>query len=247
MAHWLQSIDSTFCNSNSSIPVVALTISGGGYRSLLTGAGVIQGFDLRENLTGVSGIFQSLTYQAGLSGGAWLLSSLAGNNYPTISYLRDNLWENVFRGSLIEPLFDLASITSRHMVTDVKSKHRAGFLVTYVDLWARILSRKLLLNYDDKNTLSGITGFSNFTNFRVPYPIITALGVYKGNFPEPNLPQYEIHPYEFGSWDSGINAFMQTAYLGSNLSNGQPSNNLEPCVTNFDNIGFILGRLLPFS
>jgi lysophospholipase len=85
LANWLQSIDPTFCNSNSSLPVVALTTSGGGFRSLLTGAGVIQAFDLRENLTGVSGIFQSLTYHTALSGGAWLLSSFGWNNYPTIS------------------------------------------------------------------------------------------------------------------------------------------------------------------
>jgi lysophospholipase len=247
LANWLQSIDATFCNSNSSIPVLALTTSGGGYRSLLTGAGIIQGFDLRENLTGVSGIFQSLTYHAGLSGGAWLLSALGGNNYPTISYLRDYLWVDAFRGSLLKPFFDPGSGTFRHMQTDVRSKNRAGFHVTLTDSWARILSQKLLLKPNDKNTLSGITGSSSFINFEVPYPIITALGVDKGNFPNPNGPQYEFHPFEFGSWDSGVNAFMQTAYLGSSLSNGQPSNNPESCVTNFDNIGFILGRLLSFS
>jgi lysophospholipase len=98
---FLKSTNANF--SPSQLPVVALTTSGGGYRSLLTGAGVIQAFDSRDSQTGVSGLFQSLTYEAGLSGGGWLLSSLAGNNYPTISSLRDNLWETAFQNSLVVP------------------------------------------------------------------------------------------------------------------------------------------------
>lgn len=66
---FLKSTNATF--SSSKLPVVALTTSGGGYRSLLSGAGVIQGFDNRDSKTGVSGLFQGLTYEAGLSGGAW--------------------------------------------------------------------------------------------------------------------------------------------------------------------------------
>ena len=69
LAAFLKSTNATF--SPRKYPVVALTTSGGGYRSLLTGAGVIQGFDGRDSKTGVSGLFQGLTYQAGLSGGAW--------------------------------------------------------------------------------------------------------------------------------------------------------------------------------
>jgi len=47
-------------------PVIALTSSGGGYRAMLTGAGVIKGLDGREaDKTGVSGVYQALTYEAG--------------------------------------------------------------------------------------------------------------------------------------------------------------------------------------
>jgi hypothetical protein len=36
---------------------IALTTSGGGYRSLLTGAGVIQGLDARDSNVSTSGLF----------------------------------------------------------------------------------------------------------------------------------------------------------------------------------------------
>ena len=197
----------------SKMPVVALTTSGGGYRSLLEGAGIIQGFDKRDSQTGVSGVFQGLTYQAGLSGGAWLLSSFAGNNYPTITSLRQGLWEQAFQNSLAVPGTLLTSSTAYAAITaDVVSKGAAGFPPTLTDPWGRLLSYQLLYGPDGgvSDTLSGITAESNFTSFNVPYPIITALGVqnFQGECtPGPNATQYELHPYEFGSWDSGINAF----------------------------------------
>ncbi len=74
------------------LPRIGLSSSGGGYRALLCGAGVIQAFDGREQTTrtSMSGLLQGITYQTGTSGGAWLLTSFAANNYPTISSLRDS-------------------------------------------------------------------------------------------------------------------------------------------------------------
>ena len=171
---FLTSTNATF--NATKLPVVALTTSGGGYRSLLTGAGVIQGFDSRDSQTGVSGLFQGLTYEAGLSGGAWLLSSFAGNNYPTISSLRDNLWEAAFQDSLLVPGNLLTAPAAYAAVTaDVSSKQAAGFSPTLTDPYGRLLSYQLLYGADGgvSDTLSDITTYSNFTSYNVPYPIIT--------------------------------------------------------------------------
>ena len=65
---FLKTLNATF--SAAKLPVIALTTSGGGYCSLLTGPGVIQGFDSRDSNTSVSGLFQALTYEADLSRGA---------------------------------------------------------------------------------------------------------------------------------------------------------------------------------
>jgi len=65
LSAWLQKQGSF---SNDSQPIVALASSGGGYRALLAGAGVIKAFDARDSNTSVSGLYQALTYQSGLSG-----------------------------------------------------------------------------------------------------------------------------------------------------------------------------------
>ena len=239
---WLQKTNAGF--NASKLPTVALTTSGGGYRSLLCGAGVIQGFDVRDSNVSTSGLFQGMTYQAGLSGGAWLLSSFAGNNYPTISSLRDNLWIQAFQESLLLPNFLLAAPAYVEITNDIKAKQTAGFPPTLTDPWGRLLSYQLLYGPDGgvAKTLSGLTSQSNFTEHNTPYPIITGLGVKTFNgecLPGPNATTYELTPFEFGSWDQGVSAFTPSKYLGSALSNGQPTTG--SCIVNYDNLGYALG------
>ena len=235
---WLKKVNSGFSTSN--LPAVALTVSGGGLRSLLIGAGVIQAFDARDSNVGTSGLFQGLTYQAGLSGGAWLLSSFAGNNYPTISNLETTLWTTAFAESTLVPANLNVGGAYALITADILAKNAAGFPPTIVDVYGRLLSYQLLKGFDGGVTieLSSITGFSNFTSHNVPFPIITALNVETATgvcVPPNNTVIYEFSPYEFGSFDSGVNAFTQTKYLGTSLSNGVPTKAL--CETNYDNLG----------
>ncbi|KAI5961707.1 SPO1 [Candida theae] len=76
-----------FWNSKSSSTIIAIAISGGGYRSMLSGGGILTALDAREvnNLTHVSGILQASSYIAGISGGAWLVMSQFVNDWPRIS------------------------------------------------------------------------------------------------------------------------------------------------------------------
>ena len=205
---------------------------------------MIQGFDARDSDTGVSGVFQGLTYEAGLSGGAWLLSSFAANDWPTISSLQTGLWEQAFFESLLVPglLLD-AGPAYTQVVADIVAKEAAGFPPTLTDPWGRLLSYQLLYGADGgvADTDSGLADLSNFTSFNIPYPIITAIGVPTPDqcVPDAGATQYEVHPYEFGSWDTGVDAFTITKYLGSSLVNGQAG--VAGCVTNYDNQGYILG------
>ena len=256
---WLKSVDESFEIQDSQggwsdwggkgkAPVLALTSSGGGYRATLSGAGVVKGFDSREaNKTGVSGIYQALTYHAGLSGGSWLLSSIAGNDYPTISSLQANLWDKTLQSSLLVPqilLSPQAAPIYSAVEADVQAKRAAGFELSIIDSWGRLLSYALLYGTDGgvMDTMSGIASTSNFTAYNAPYPIITALGsnrLIDGTcIPQPNATQYEFHPYEFGSWDDGVDAFVVSEYLGTSFSNGIPSGT---CITHYDQLGYVLG------
>ncbi|TVY31951.1 Lysophospholipase [Lachnellula occidentalis] len=238
---WLAKTSPDF--GTDELPTIALTNSGGGLRAMLSGAGVIQGLDARDSNVSTSGLFQALTYHSGLSGGGWLLTSLAGNNYPTISSLESNLWGPAIRDSLLDPELLGVLIDYAKIADEIGSKESAGFDTTLIDVYGRLLGYQL---YDQADggagvTLSSITGFSNFTSHAVPYSIITALGakVWTGEcVPGPNGTTYEFSPFEFGSWDDDVSAFTPTQYLGTSMSGGVP---VSTCTTNYDNIGYIAG------
>lgn len=91
--------------SLQALPNLGIAVSGGGYRALLNGAGVLAAFDSRSDSSrsrnGLGGLLQSATYISGLSGGAWLVCSIFSNNFTSVQYaLRSpNIWHfetNVF-------------------------------------------------------------------------------------------------------------------------------------------------------
>ena len=234
--------------STSSLPVVGFASSGGGYRALLETAGVVQGFDIRDSSVGTSGVYQGLTYESGLSGGSWFLSSLAGNNWPTVSSLRDGLWEQAFQNSLLVPanLLSTSGLTFYAAITaDLAAKQAAGYDTTIVDPYGRLLSYQLLYGTDGGVgvELSGLTSLSNFKAHNVPYPIIITTTDFpeKGQcYPTIDGPIFEFHPYEYGSWDQGVSAFANTKYMGTNMNNGKPVASSK-CTQRYDNIGYVFG------
>ncbi|KAJ8070640.1 hypothetical protein OCU04_001011 [Sclerotinia nivalis] len=236
---WLEKTNSGF--STGDLPTIALTHSGGGYRSLLCSAGVVQGLDERDSNVSTSGVYQAITYQSGLSGGSWFLSSLAASNYATVSYLRDNLWESAFQDSLFAPDGLEFVVAYAKIVGDLREKENAGFHTTLTDPWGRLLAYQLLANDGESTTFSSVATLSNFASHAVPFPIVTSLGVktFDGQcLPASNATMYEFSPYEFGSWDADVSAFTPTEYLGTTLKNGVPTGT---CTTNYDNLGYILG------
>lgn len=126
LAAWLKTTGAAFA-APKTYPTLAITTSGGGLRSLLCGAGVIQAFDARDSSLSTSGLYQAMTYQGGLSGGAWLLSSLAANNWPTVSSLKTGLWEQAFEDSLLLPDNLFASTAYQEVTDDLLAKQAAGF------------------------------------------------------------------------------------------------------------------------
>ncbi|KAK5118202.1 hypothetical protein LTR85_008182 [Meristemomyces frigidus] len=239
---WLDKISNTSAFGTASLPSIGLVLSGGGYRALLNEAGILQAFDARERETSVSGLYQAFTYQTALSGGGWFANSLAAQNWPTVSYLQKTIYEPNFAAGLLVPDNIGALSSYGAIVSDIVAKADAGYNVSLADVYGRLLGYNLFTGADGGVSLkmSSLTSFSNFTAHNVPFPIITSIGTDLdiGQCTTTlNATQYEYSPYEFGSWDDGVNAFTQTAFLGSKLSNGVPSTG--SCTANFDNLGFI--------
>ena len=135
------------------------------------------------------------------------------------------------------PSSDVPRIVRRAATrTDSASNLSTSIVLTY---WAELLEGP---DGGVDTTLSSIIGFSNFSSHAVPFPVITSLGVktWLGDcFPGPNATTYEFTPFEFGSWDSDVSAFMQIHYLGTSMKSGKPAKAL--CTENYDNLGYILG------
>jgi lysophospholipase len=72
-------------------------------------------------------------------------------------------------------------------------------------------------------------------------PLVIADGRAPGEILVPaNATVFEFNPWEFGSWDESLSAFVPLEFLGSNFSGGTLPTG-QKCVRGFDNAGFIMG------
>lgn len=139
-------------NGSSAYPTFGIATSGGGYRAAIVGAGVLNALDGRNASAieaGTGGLLQAATYLTGLSGGSWLVTSLAQADFPTLPDLvfqpNDASgwggWNANF--SLLSPTSDEVKglAYDLDLVTEIQGKLLAGYPVSIVDLWARILAR----------------------------------------------------------------------------------------------------------
>lgn len=238
---WLKKTNAAF-ETTGTLPTLGLSISGGGYRAFLTGAGIIQAMDINDSTVSTSGLYQGISYTSALSGGSWLLSSLADNNFPTVSSILASQWDTAFENGLFAPNGLLAIVAYAAITTDILAKETAGYNSTLTDLWGRLLSYQLLAgsNGGVASTLSGLASKSAFVNHKAPYPIITSLNTNLNDgscSPFANASVWEFTPFETGSWAERINAFTPSKYLGTTVSNGKATT----CKNGFDNLGFVLG------
>jgi lysophospholipase len=259
LIQWLNTVNKKFMGDDTPFdlttkdwPVLALASSGGGVGSMLNSAGFVQAMDARDEKNSESnmrGLYQSMTYHSGVSTGAWLLAALVGNEASTVSQLVADRWINSFAGPAFTPQTDhrLPGTYSQIML-DTIAKSMAGYTPSLVDAWGRVVGLHVLVGdaSETAKTLSGLTERADFVGRQIPYPVFTSLHV----DPRQNLtgcnygtlqsPQIEMHPFEFGSWDSGIRSFSKTAFMGSQSVAGlAPSS--STCIQGFDNMGMIIG------
>ncbi|SMY19915.1 unnamed protein product [Zymoseptoria tritici ST99CH_1A5] len=251
-----QYIDNNRGNT-SALPNIGIAASGGGYRAMLNGAGLIQAFDSRTpnstNAGQLGGLLQATTYLSGLSGGSWLVSSLYANNFTSVDAIitadsdSDNLWQlqnSIFDGPDTGGIQLLDSLGYYKTLVDlVDDKENAGFNTTITDYWGRALSYQLINATDGgpAYTFSSIAQQEFFTNGSVPLPLVVADSRAPGQkVVSTNSTVFTFSPWELGSDDPSLYAFAPLQYVGTNFTDGSPRNNDE-CVVGYDNLGFVFG------
>ncbi|KAK3678616.1 Lysophospholipase 1 [Recurvomyces mirabilis] len=246
-------------NNASALPNIGIAASGGGYRAMLNGAGVLEAFDSRtSNATSagqLGGLLQSATYISGLSGGSWLVGSLYTNNFTSIDQIlatntpasdSGSLWQlgnSIFEGPATGGVQLLDSIGYySELQNAVSNKADANFDTTITDYWGRALSYQLVNATDGGPafTWSSLANQDWFTSGTAPFPIIVADGRKPGEtLVSTNTTIFDFNPFEFGSWDPTVYGFIPMQYVGTNFTAGSPTT--AQCVTGFDNVGFVMG------
>lgn len=234
--------------SNTSINI-GLAFSGGGYRAMLSGAGMFSALDNRtinsteSNMMG--GLVQAATYLTGLSGGNWLVNSIVLNNFTSIQDLQGSseVWD--LEHSIFNPgganIFKSGKYWDE-LVDAVKAKQKAGFNTSLTDLWGRALSYQFINLTEGGPALSfsDVRNYDKFVSREMPFPIVVSDGRAPNTLVVSlNSTVFEFNPFEMGSYDPTLNAFTDVKYLGTSVNNGKP--NTSECVAGFDNAGFVLG------
>lgn len=177
------------------------------------------------------------SYVAGLSGGGWGVGSLAINDWPTPQSLLDNTYD-LSAGLLYASASNASTASYQTAIgNDLTAKLAAGYQVSLIDYWGRLLSQQLVSQNTSTNTAglqwSSIQQSQAFTSAAYPFPLVTMLQYTQGRVAAGgNGTIWEVNPYESGSWDQGIAAFTPTTILGSPLSSGTTT----ACITGYDNL-----------
>jgi lysophospholipase len=217
----------------------------------------------------LGGILQSATYLSGLSGGSWLVGSMYMNNFSDVSSLRDNgsVWQfqdSIFSGPTQSTAWSISTAKYySQLLGAVDGKSDAGYEVSITDYWYVSVTlgfeekkqRSLLyirgrsLSYQLINATEGGVSYTwssialskDFQAGTMPMPLVIADGRAPGEILVPaNTTVFEFNPWEFGTWDESLSAFVSLEFLGSNFSEGTLATG-ETCVRGFDNAGFIMG------
>ncbi|KAH8700217.1 lysophospholipase Plb1 [Talaromyces proteolyticus] len=236
--------------SATDLPNIAIAVSGGGYRAMLTGAGAVKAFDSRtSNSTSsgqLGGLLQSATYIAGLSGGSWLMASIFVNNFTTIDALQADTTGQAWQldQSIVEGPKGMSTLSYYNTIADqVHAKSKAGYNITITDIWARMLSFQFINATDGgpSYTWSSLALDPNFVKGNTPMPLVVADLRNPGEtIIGSNSTILEFSPWEFGSWDPTVYAFAPLQYLGSRFNGGVIPQGVS-CVRGFDNAGFTFG------
>ncbi|CUM56175.1 uncharacterized protein AC631_01498 [Debaryomyces fabryi] len=235
---------------NTSKPItIGLAFSGGGYRAMLNGAGQLSALDNRtdgasDNALG--GLLQSSTYLVGLSGGNWLVGTIALNNFTSVQkILKDGeIWD--LEHSIVN--YGGWNVLSTYnyykgISDDINAKEAAGFEVSLTDTWARALSHQFFTKLDDDGaslTWSDMRDMNPFKKYEMPFPIVVADGRTPGTqIISGNSTVFEFNAFEMGSWDPSLYQFSDVKYIGTDADDGESTNG--SCIAGFDNAGYVMG------
>ncbi|KAG7820260.1 hypothetical protein KL928_001697 [Ogataea angusta] len=123
---------------------------------------------------------------------------------------------------------------------EVSRRKQHGYKTSLTDYWGKAIGDIIFSSSGPHDmTMSGARSLSSFKNHTLPFPIIltNSKNVDKSN--EGHRRIFEFNPFEFGSWEEHLKAFVKLDYLGTKMLNGKPLTGL--CTIGYDEMTFIAG------
>lgn len=154
--------------------------------------------------------FNLLSHVSGVSGGSWLISSLAIHDFPSLSYMINQVWVP----------WELPPMLK--YVTNIHAKAMNGFVVGAPDQWANYLGTKLT-GVVEKYGWHHVLSLPKFRTYSQPIPIITMSESFVFQKYHSLAPVWESSPFVTGSYSPYRKAFISTKYFGTSFDkNGNP-------------------------
>lgn len=219
---WIASVDGFDARSliEHAMPTLAVAHGNGGEVALALSAGVVMGMEKQQQQERwpyvTAGLMDAVVYEAGNSGGNYILAARASTNSANPEALMEDVWLN----TLDRGICGNTSLSDSIMAF-VRLQADAGHHVNSMNVLGEHLAALVLRRGDEHAGLSDVLTMPRFRNAAVPLPILTlrALNQTHELCAQPEfqqkLPLVEVTPFEVGSPDLLPAAFVRTQYLGS--------------------------------
>lgn len=245
-------------------PTLGLATSGGGVRSLLTSAGVLESLSQSDHLHNPHGnLYDAMTVVSSVSTTSWLPFIMIRDGYTLREYV-DRVLKPQLEKDLLPHIGSLPISQRQRVKQDLQSRTqntRIKASMSSADMWSRVLAFKLLSGPNGQDnikhtqlvdtTLSDLVKKYDYPNAGQPLPVLNMLAM-AGNacMPTESEMPFEVTPFRSGTWAAGDDNFtplmFKTRHLDTQMSKvGQAlgltaDKNIE-AVVGWDNLGLLAG------
>ncbi|CAM2115877.1 unnamed protein product [Caretta caretta] len=190
------------------VPVVAITTTGGGTRSLTAMYGSLLGLQKLN-------ILDSISYITGLSGTTWTMANLYEDANWSQKYLeeainkaRKHVTKCKIKGFTLDRL--------KYYYNELKERCQQGYNTSFIDLWGLMVEYIL---HDEKDNHKLSDQQQAMSEGQNPLPIYMAINL-KNSYSAQDFREWlEFTPYEVGFWKYG--AFIRSQDFGSEFFMGR--------------------------
>jgi hypothetical protein len=204
-------------DKNLKYPKISLCFSGGGYRSMVSSLGFLNGAE-KNNL------LHATRYISTLSGSTWLLIPLLIRN------LEPNFYKEILEKKINKNFFNPETLNLKTIYEYLKSKEK----IELIDIWGALLSDRLFgdIGLDGQNiTFKEIRKNLKKTNY-YPFPIFTSV-IANSKDPQTKLPYNWLEITPFQAYSNELECSIPSKLLGSSFKHGTLKNKNRELTTGF--------------